>query len=100
MDCYQHHLFNEIKQEGHDDKIWTNDLNVDETPNVLKKIFKFLYTLLAMYKFQNLHHKTNFIPDIFTDVRSHVSTPNEILTEEYEKEIDKDIYFHHIWYNY
>ena len=30
-----------------------------------------------MYKFQNLHHKTNFIPDIFTDVRSHVSTPTK-----------------------
>ena len=34
-------IFNEIKQEGHDDKIWTHDLNVDEIPYVLKKYLNF-----------------------------------------------------------
>lgn len=91
-------LFKKLNEENH--QVMTENLNIEEIPYTLKKIFKFLYTLLAMYKFQNLHHNQHFIPDIFTDVRSYVSTPNEILTEEYEKEIDKDIYYHHKWYNY
>lgn len=80
------------------DYIKTGNIKVEQIPNILKKIFKFLYNLLTVFKFHNLYHKTNWIPDFWTYIEKYLDVPEDLLTEEMKKEIDG--YFYKKYFKY